>query len=310
MNGKLSKNPKDYIRPLNINGLQGRMMVIPDRFKKAGQGNEILFVYGVHASLERSWGLMQYLARFGRVTMPDLPGFGGMTPFYEIGIKPSFDSYADYLASFIKLRYKGKKITLMAMSYSFSVVIIMLQKYPELKDKINVLISAVGVNDRNNFVFTKFQRVVFWMLFFLCRTPGLTWVMRHIIFRRGLFRLFYRKNHPKMRGFSDQKRNELIDFETYLWHANDVKTYGTVMNDLFNVRHNNIKIPMTVNHIGTLNDQWLKDVRVQDRMNELFDRVVVHISPMKNHGSTVIGGEDEAREIIPQTIEKILKKSH
>ncbi len=53
-----SKNPADYIVPLNINGMEGRMLHIP---APHGKKLEILFVYGHHSSLERWWGLMQVL---------------------------------------------------------------------------------------------------------------------------------------------------------------------------------------------------------------------------------------------------------
>ncbi len=79
---KLPKNPADYIQPLNINGMEGRMMFLPSQKKNNA---EILFVYGHHSSLERWWGFAQVLSRFANVTMPDLPGFGGMDSFYKIG---------------------------------------------------------------------------------------------------------------------------------------------------------------------------------------------------------------------------------
>jgi hypothetical protein len=68
---KTAKNSADYILPLNMNGLEGRMLRLPDSNKT---GREILFIYGQHSSLERWWGLAQALNTTGGVTMPDLPG--------------------------------------------------------------------------------------------------------------------------------------------------------------------------------------------------------------------------------------------
>ena len=75
----------DYIEALDINGLRGRMLRAPATRKTAKR--EILLVYGHHALLERWWGLVENLQDFGTVTMPDLPGFGGMDSFAKIGIK-------------------------------------------------------------------------------------------------------------------------------------------------------------------------------------------------------------------------------
>src|SRR5436190_14586191 len=95
------KDSADFILPLHINGLSGRML----RAKSTtGSQREILLIYGHHAMLERWWSLVQNMRKYGNITMPDMPGFGGMDSFYTIGIRPSIDAYADYLAAFIKLR--------------------------------------------------------------------------------------------------------------------------------------------------------------------------------------------------------------
>src|SRR5438105_15114146 len=121
---KPAKDPADYILPLYMNGLSGRMLHLPaPRGKKK---REILFVYGQHSSLERWWGLALTLNRYGAVTVPDLPGFGGMTSFYKIGQEADVDTLADYLAAFFKLRYRQKKVTVAAMSLGFVIVTRML----------------------------------------------------------------------------------------------------------------------------------------------------------------------------------------
>src|SRR5438105_4219930 len=105
---RADQTPEDFIVPLNINGLQGRMLRRPSTTKKS---REILLIYGHHAVIERWWGLVENLAQYGNVTVPDLPGFGGMQSFYKINTKPDIDAFADYMAAFIKLRYKQKRVT-------------------------------------------------------------------------------------------------------------------------------------------------------------------------------------------------------
>src|SRR5689334_19455199 len=133
---KSPQNPADFIVPLNINGLEGRMLHMPAA--KKGRNREILLIYGHHAMLERWWGLVQNLNDYGTVTMPDLPGFGGMDSFAKIGRKPTIDAFADYMAAFIKLRYKRKRVTMVAISFGFVVATRMLQRYPELTKKVDL----------------------------------------------------------------------------------------------------------------------------------------------------------------------------
>ena len=149
---KNPQNPADYIVPLNMNGLQGRMLHLP---APKGKNREILLIYGHHSSLERWWGLAQVLNRYGAVTMPDLPGFGGMESFYKIGKKPSIDNLADYLAAFVKLRYKRRRVTIVGMSFGFVIATRMLQRFPDLVKKVDLMISIVGFAHRDDFIFSK-----------------------------------------------------------------------------------------------------------------------------------------------------------
>jgi pimeloyl-ACP methyl ester carboxylesterase len=126
---KNQTNPAECIEPLHINGMRGRMLHLPAKNKNK---REILVIYGHHSLLERWWGLVQNFNDFGGVTMPDLPGFGGMESFHKIGKQATLDNYADYMAAFIKLRYRRKKVSIVGISFGFLVATRMLQRYPEL----------------------------------------------------------------------------------------------------------------------------------------------------------------------------------
>src|ERR1700685_2606963 len=152
---KQTPTPAEFIVPLDMNGLRGRMLHLPGAPQK---GIEILFVYGQHSSLERWWDLVRLLNRFGSVTVPDLPGLGGMESFYRINQEPTLDNFADYLASFIKMRYKRKKIVVIGLSFGFVVVTRMLQRYPELAKKVSLLVSLVGFAHRADFLFSPTRR--------------------------------------------------------------------------------------------------------------------------------------------------------
>jgi pimeloyl-ACP methyl ester carboxylesterase len=181
----------DCCKPLNMNGLKGRMIYLPTSSRKT---TEILVVYGQHSSLERWWGLLQYLHHYGNVTAPDLPGFGGMQSFYTIDQRPTLDNFADYLAAFIKLRYKRKRLVIIGMSFGFVVVTRMLQRYPELVKKVDVVTSLAGYMHYSDFRFTlnKLRRlrvislVLSWRILAIlfrhtCLTPfALRWALTRI----------------------------------------------------------------------------------------------------------------------------------
>ena len=90
--------------------------------------------------------------------MPDLPGFGGMDSFNSIGRTPTIDEYADYLAAFVKMRYRRKKVTIIGISFGFVVATRMLQRYPELASKVDIVVSIVGFMHKTDFLFKSKQR--------------------------------------------------------------------------------------------------------------------------------------------------------
>lgn len=148
------------------------MLAMPSPPKKK---REILIIYGLHASLERMIGMAEDLNQYGGVTLPDLPGLGGMDSFYKIGEKPSLDNMADYLATFVKMRYRRKKVTIVGMSFGFVIVTRMLQKYPELRSKVNTVVSVVGFVHKDDFHFSRKKYLFFryGASFFSNRLPAL-----------------------------------------------------------------------------------------------------------------------------------------
>lgn len=148
---------QDDIQTLNMNGLEGRMLRMKSSSKVFSK-QEILLIYGSHASIERMYGFAKHLSKFGNVTLPDLPGCGGMQPLQKNGLEPTVDNMADYLASFVKLKYRKKKVVVIGMSLGFVVVTRMLQRYPELQKNVSILVSLAGFSNANDFVMSKSKR--------------------------------------------------------------------------------------------------------------------------------------------------------
>ena len=150
MTHKESNIPEEYIAPLSINRLSGRVLQIPNKKKK----RQIMLVYGHHSSIERYYGFAEDLSQYGSVTMPDLPGFGGMDSLYKIGEEATIDTLADYLAAVIKLKYKKERFSLAGFSIGFAIVTRMLQKYPDIAKQVELLISVAGFTHNEDFKFS------------------------------------------------------------------------------------------------------------------------------------------------------------
>jgi pimeloyl-ACP methyl ester carboxylesterase len=301
-----NKKPADFIKPLNINGLQGRMLHMP---APKGNSKEILFIYGHHSSLERWWGIAQVLNRYGAVTMPDLPGFGGMDSFYKIGKKPDIDTLADYLASLIKLKYKRKKVKIVGLSFGFVVATRMLQRYPDLSKNVTILTSIAGFAHKNDFSFSKtrysFYLTLSW--FFKHKIPAI--VFKNIALNPLIIKTIYAKTHNAKNKFTNLSKVELksmLEFETYLWHVNDVRTHMYTTFEFMRLNNCEIKVDMPLHHIEAKGDQYFDSYTTKQHLNVIFPKVSVYTATLDKHAPSIIADEQQAAHMFPASFLKIL----
>lgn len=306
---KKPRDPADYIVPLNISGLQGRLLHLPAQ--RSGQ-REMLFVYGHHSSLERWWGLAEVFNMYGSVTMPDLPGFGGMDSFYKVGQRPTIDAMADYLAAFIKWRYKRtKKFTIIGMSFGFVVATRMLQRYPELVNKVDMLVSLVGFAHHDDFIFTP-TRLRFYKLFTATlshKVPSV--IFRYVALNRFVLRTFYARTHNARKKFASAETPEafqrLMDVEVGLWQTNDIRTQFVTANEFFSLDNCKTHIALPVWHVTTQNDHFFDHAVVEQHMRVIFTDFYEVETTIPSHAPSVIADAEMAAPLVPEKLRKALQ---
>lgn len=306
---KKPRTPADYIVPLNMNGMQGRMLHLPAPKSKK---REILFVYGHHSSLERWWGLMEHLNRYGAVTMPDLPGFGGMDSFYTIGKSATIDNLADYLAAFVKMRYKRRRVTITGMSFGFVVVTRMLQRYPELTKKVDLLVSLVGFARYDDFIFSKPRYLLYrWGASFFSR-PVPAWFFRHVALSAPVLRLVYAKTFNAKHKFAAAKDKEdfkrLMDVEIDLWQNNDVRTYMASTVQFLTFDNCNVRVDLPVWHVSVKADRYFDENSVEQHMQVIFSDFHSVKSQLDTHAPSVISDAKMAAPMVPAKLRRVLSK--
>lgn len=308
MPDKLPRSAADYIVPLNINRLEGRMLHVPA--KKKGQ-REILLIYGHHAMLERWWGLVENLNTYGSVTMPDLPGFGGMDSFSKIGIYPNIDAYADYLAAFVKLRYKKRKFTIVAVSFGFVVATRMLQKYPELTKRVDMLVSAVGFVHKDDFVYSRRQRIIFRRVARLFATRPIAFLIRYLALNKFVLRTLYAKlpnSKRRMIEVTPEEFDDTMNFEVQLWQANDVRTHWLTTSEFLNVDNCRVKVDLPVMHVVSEQDHYFRNHIVEQHMNITFKGYHRYIAKSKAHTPSVLADKKAMSVLVPPGLRRQLAK--
>lgn len=299
----------DSIVPISINGMHGRAMHLASTNK--ARKREILVVYGHHSSLERMHSIAQNISEYGNVYMPDLPGFGGMDSFYKIGKKPTVDNMADYLATFIQLKYKKRQITIIAMSWGFVVTTRMLQKYPSLAEQVELLISVVGFTHKDDF---KISSLLFNSVKLTSKAlsgPIGSKIVRHTILLAPVLKTIYRvqaKKHPKMKDADKQELQKRLNFEVTLWQSNDVRTYMYTNNVMLTLDLTKQTVRLPLVHIETSNDQYFDNDIVNTHLKMVFASLTTATAHMPNHAPTVVDDIKEAGAILPSSVRKMLAK--
>lgn len=303
---KTAKQPGDYIAPLYMNGLQGRMLHMP---APKGKSREMLFVYGHHSSLERWWGVVQDLNQYGAVTMPDLPGFGGMESFYKIGEKPTIDNLADYLAAFVKMRYKRKKVTIAGLSFGFVVVTRMLQRYPDLAKKVDLLVSVVGFAHKDDFTFSKTRRGLYLAGSRLFASWPASIFFRNVFLHPLVLRAAYARTHNAKQKFTNKEpdnRREIMNFEIHLWHCNDLRTAMYTYIEFLQLNNCHKRVELPVWHVSVKADHYFDNHMVEQHMNVIFTDFHHAPSRMKTHAPSIIADPKTSAAMMPAKIRRLL----
>jgi pimeloyl-ACP methyl ester carboxylesterase len=306
---KKTSNPADYIVPLNMNGLEGRMLRSPSSTDKS---RHILFVYGHHAMLERWWTLVENLNNYGDVTMPDLPGFGGMDSFAKIGRKPTIDAYADYMAAFIKLRFKRKNITIVAISFGFVVITRMLQRYPELVKKVDLLVSIVGFMHRDDFVYSPRQRRLFARVTRLFATRPISEFEHYFLLNRPILKYMY-ANLPnskrRMVEITPEEFEANIDMEVKMWKDNDVRTHWLTTSEFLKLDNCTKRIDLPVMHVVTKEDHYFDNDIVKQHMLVVFTDYKQFVAKSKAHTPSILADKKAAGVLLPPGLRRVLAKA-
>jgi len=306
---EVAESAARYIVPLDMNGLQGRMLRAPA--KKATHKREILLLYGHHAKLERWYGLVENLQDYGTVTMPDLPGFGGMQSFAKIGRQPTIDNFADYLAAFVRLRYKRRRITIIGISFGFVVATRMLQRYPDLAKKVDLLVSLVGFMHKDDFQFKPFTRKAFSAVTRLFGTAPAAWLIRYVGLNGPVIRTIYTRLPAGSRRLSAMDPVEaklMLEFDVHLWQINDVKTHWRTTSEFLQIDNCKKRIALPVWHVASKKDHYFNNHIIEQHMLVVFESCRLVQFDARGHTPDVLSDKKGLGVMLPPALRKVLAK--
>jgi pimeloyl-ACP methyl ester carboxylesterase len=292
-----------YIAPLHINGLTGRVAHIPGPSPDAP---EVLFVYGHHSSIERWFGIMELFNEHSAVTMPDLPGFGGMDSLYKIGKRATIDNLADYLADFMRARYPHKKVTVVGMSLGFVVATRMLQRHPELVKSIQKLISLFGFAHTKDFKLSPKQRAFYLHSSRFFSLPVTSRLYRVALLNRFILSRTYHKTpnaKEKFKGLTPEEHQRHMDFEIALWQDNDLRTYMKTGAEFLTLDNTHVRVNLPVYHVAVARDRYFDNTSVAKHFSKIFSSYhLLAELQTGSHAPVHVASSKEARQLIPDEL--------
>lgn len=302
-------NPADFIMPLYMNGMRGRMLRLRPSPRKQ---REILIVYGEHTSLERIFNFAETLNTYGGVTVPDLPGFGGMQSFYRLREKPTVDNLADYLAAFVKLRYKNRRLTIVGIGHGFTVLTRMLQRYPKIVKKVDLVVSLGGYVHHEDLNLNKYDYYALRFSAGLLSKQPMS-VLAKLFMQPAFIRWTYltiNSRSSKLAGQSADERDQRIAFETHLWRTNDLRTQMFSTVTALKLDLCDSQVPLPVYHVGLRNGKDINEDLVEQHLNIVYKKVHVYTSSLKVPTMSVAFYDSkDSNRLIPTNLKKLFTKT-
>ncbi|MYB39894.1 alpha/beta hydrolase [Candidatus Saccharibacteria bacterium] len=303
---------KDYVSDLKIDGLRGRYWQAPALSKRAS-ARTLVAVYGHHSSLERNLGLAQYLRRFGRVLIPDLPGFGGMDSFYETGRLPTLDNYADYLKAFLDAELdKDKPVVLVGFSLGFLIATRFLQRHPAYRERVSSAVSVAGFVKHDCLKFDPGRRCFYLTVANTVRTKLGAAVFRRLLLNRWVLRRFYARTYSarhKFAGRSPADRERFLKMEVGLWHLNDSRTWAFTAKEMLTCDLTGKRLKLPLFHLDVAGDQFLDAATNLANLKRIYNKVEVLNVESSAHAPSVIASAEEIEAIMPDDMADVVRRS-
>jgi hypothetical protein len=270
--------------------------------------SNVLIVYDFNSNIEMYFGLAVYLSKRSNVTVVDLPGFGGMDSMYKIRKIPSINNISDYLASFIKLRYKNKRLNLLTFGFGSVLAVRCIQNNDSLFKKINNYIFINGYSHHDDFDISSRRKKYRYLLNRIKATSLVSFIIKSTIYSRSFLDYRINKNSEVRKlsnGFSYLKQF-LVDLN----RENDLRTKYYLQAQV-------LKLDNCNNHIS--GKCWFVNVgskskgliprRIEQHFKIIFSTFAsVNVKGVRKI-PLIMNDEKIAAKIIPIKIRNILRKS-
>jgi pimeloyl-ACP methyl ester carboxylesterase len=209
------------------------------------------------------------------------------------------------------LRYKNKRITIFAISYGFVVITRMLQLYPELAKKVDLLVSVVGFMHKDDLTFKPTNQKFYMVVARFFATRPVAVFIRYGCLNKFVLRALYTKlpsSKRRMVEVTPEEFDRSMDFEVSLWQSNDVRTHWLTTSEFLALNNCRQHIALEVVHVSSQYDFYINNLVVEEHMRQVFSDYVQFASRSKAHVPSVIADKAAMSVLVPPGLKKLLRE--
>jgi hypothetical protein len=188
----------------------------------------------------------------------------------------------------------------------------MLQKYPDIAEQVDLLVSVAGFTKRDDFKLPKSTQFAYRLLSKTFSGNFSSKVFRYTALNSIILKTFYRympNARHKFAQLSNEEFSKHINFEVELWHNNEIRTYMKTSYEMLTVDLTGTKVNLPVHHISIgESDQYFNNIKVAEHMSEIYTSCSVEHAELSNHMPSIIASKEEASDLIPMGTRQALSR--
>jgi pimeloyl-ACP methyl ester carboxylesterase len=225
-----------------------------------------------------------------------------MQSLYRINQKPTLDNLADYLAAFIRLRFNRKRVSIVGMSFGFTIITRMLERYPDIAKKVDITVSLIGFSHYSDFKFNSKQLVLYKNSARVCSWRLPAWLLQQTVFRPWLMRRLYYMGRSTQQKFRDLELNtfqETVETEMALWQVSDVRTHMATTVAMLTLDNCRSTVDLPLWHVSVPGDRYFDKHRVEQHLQVIFSDVECLEARFASHPNGLTSEAKNLHALIP-----------
>jgi hypothetical protein len=188
----------------------------------------------------------------------------------------------------------------------------MLQKYPEMQRKVDLLVSLVGFMHKDDFLYTPKTRRFYRRATRLFATRPMAFTIRHVALNRFVLKRFYMylpNSKRRMIEVGPEEFERTMDFEVELWQKNNVRTHWLTTAEFLDLDNCHMPINLEVMHVMSKEDHYFNNEIVKQHMLIVFNGYRGYTANSKAHTPSILADKKAAGVMLPPGLRRLLAKS-